>query len=178
MEILVALVLIGILVGTLVPSVLGHLGRGELGRLIDDLEAISRGAKSFRVDVTRWPGDLEDLVRRPSTNGDADLNSNGYPPGLIGKWAGPYLEVGTIPGDSLPTALGGVIRNSFTKTTWGDGTFLTVEVTGVTRENVQAVSRIVDGDTIVDHASADNNGRVRWVTTPTEGMRYLIGPVN
>jgi type II secretory pathway pseudopilin PulG len=178
MEILVALVLIGILAGTLVPAVLNQLSRGETNRIVEDLGSVETAVKSFRVDVMRWPGDLEDLVSRPSGPGDTDAYGTAYAPALASRWAGPYLERGSLPGDTLVTGRGAVIQNLFTRTSWGGRDFLTVEVTGLSKPDAQAVSLVVDGDTVVDHSTADSNGRVRWVATPTSGMRYLIGPID
>src|SRR5687767_7213960 len=107
LEILVALVLIGLLVGTLVPTVMSNVGRGELNRVHEDLEAINTAAKTFRVDVQRWPGDLEDVVVQPGA-ADSVLTGGVYPGGLLTKWAGPYLEIGSV-GTGIPTAMGGVV---------------------------------------------------------------------
>lgn len=173
-----ALVLIALLAGTLVPSVLNQLGKGEVNRIVEDVGALGQGTKSFRLDVNRWPGDLEDLVQRPSGAGDTDLNAAAYPGSLTNRWNGPYLEVGMIKGDSLLTGRGGVVRNAFTKTSWGGKDFLTITVAGLTKEDVQAVSVIIDGDTVVDNATADDNGRVRWAAGPPGEMLYLVAPVN
>jgi len=182
LEILVALVLIGLLVGTLLPSVLNQLTRGEINRISEDLNAISNAAKTFRVDVQRWPGDLEDLVTAPASTADSTLNPGGttYPSGLAGKWAGPYVEQGTIKGDSLPTAAGGVIVNRFSRTTWGGRDFLTIKAKGITVADAQALSLRIDGDTVTNITATDAAGQIRFrVGTggAVDTLYYLAAPV-
>jgi type II secretion system protein G len=159
LEILVALVLIGLLAGALVPTVVNQLGRGETNRLVEDLTAIEGASKSFRVDVQRWPGGLRNLVTQPSTS-DVSLTGATYPSALISRWRGPYLERGSIPGDTIVTAGGGVILPTFTSVAWGGTNFFTVKVKGITQENARAARLVMDGDTAV----AATSGRVRWKT--------------
>ena len=172
LEILVALVIIGLLVGTLVPATLSQVSRGEHNRIGEDLHSLETAAKLFRVDVQRWPGDMEDLVTQP-TSGDSVATGGTYPTPLLSRWAGPYLEEGTIKGDTLPTALGGVIVNRFSQTAWGGKNFLTMKVKFVQQADAQAVSVRVDGDS--DVTSTDAGGQVRWLAGDT--LVFLAVPV-
>lgn len=182
MEILVALVLIGLLVGTLLPSVVSQVSRGEVNRVAEDLDGVLDAAKTFRVDVSRWPGDLEDLYSAPTT-GDAPVTGGSYPAGLAAKWSGPYFEAGALKGDTLPTALGGVVVNSVTQTRWGGKDFITLRVKNVVASDAQALSLQIDGDTVVTAYSSgttpnENAGRVRWVTGGgVDTLIYLGAPV-
>jgi type II secretion system protein G len=157
LEILVALVLIGLLAGTLVPTVVNQLGRGETNRLVEDLTAVEEASKSFRVDVQRWPGGVRSLVTQPTTS-DVSLTGATYPSALVSRWRGPYLERGSIPGDTIVTSGGGVILSTFTSVAWGGTNFLTVKVKGITQDNARSVRLLMDGDTAV----AATSGRVRW----------------
>ena len=157
LEILVALVLIGLLAGALVPTVVNQLGRGETNRLVEDLTAVEEASKSFRVDVQRWPGGLRNLVTQPTAS-DVSLTGATYPAGLVSRWRGPYLEQGSIPGDTIVTSGGGVILPTFSSVAWGGTNFLTVKVKGITQESARAVRMVIDGDTAV----AASSGRVRW----------------
>ena len=163
LEILVALVLIGLLVGTLVPAVLNQLGKGEVNRVVEDLNGISVAAKSFRVDVQRWPGDLEDLTSAISST-DTAFPSGSYPAGVFAKWAGPYLEgVVVADGGTLSSASGAVISDNFVSKTLGSQPYLSVEVTGLTTEMMEQISTAVDGDTNL--TDSDLGGRVRAVSS-------------
>ena len=172
LEILVALVIIGLLVGTVVPATLGQVSRGEYNRIGEDLASLETAAKLFRVDVQRWPGDMEDLVAQPAA-ADSVLGGGAYPVALLPRWAGPYVEQGTIKGDTLPTALGGVVVNRFSQTAWGGKSFLTMKVKYVQQADAQAVSIRIDGDN--DVTATDAGGQVRWLAGDT--LVFLAAPV-
>jgi type II secretion system protein G len=179
LEILVALVLIGLLVGTLVPTVMNNVGRGEVNRVQEDLEALNTASKAFRVDVQRWPGDLEDLVVAPTTAAnDSALTLAPYPAGLQARWAGPYLELGNIAAAGLPTALGGTIVNHLAQTTWNSKNFVTIKVVNVSLEDARTLSSRVDGDTFTS-AALETAGKVRWKagSSGADTLIYLAAPV-
>lgn len=159
LEILVALVLIGLLVGTLVPAVLNQLGKGEVNRVAEDLRGLETAAKTFRVDVQRWPADLDDLTTAIDGT-DAPLTGTSYPAGLLGRWVGPYLEGTVVPdGDSLATSAGGHIHDNFGVDSLNNQGYLTLAVTGLTLETARGVSVAIDGDTVL--SANDTGGRVR-----------------
>lgn len=145
LEILVALVLIGLLVGTLVPAVLNQLSRGEVTRVIEDIGAVGNGVRAFRVDVNRWPGKLEDLMTRPSSTAK-DLNEIVYPSGLLARWGGPYLEHANIEGGQLETADGGLIQSDFESAQIDARDYLVVVVNGLSLGTAEAVDLAVDGE--------------------------------
>ena len=171
LEILVALVLIGLLVGTLLPSVMGQMGRGELNRVVEDLHSVENGAKAFRVDVNRWPGDLEDLVVGVvAAADDSTLDGQAYPAGLATRWGGPYLEGLTLAnGDSLSTAVGGWIADDLGTATMSGASYLTVSVTGIDSAMARSINNEMDRDT------AMAAGRIRYASGV---LTYLATPVN
>ena len=176
LEILVALVLIGLLVGTLVPTVLNNVGRGEVNRVQEDLEAVNTATKTFRVDVQRWPGDLEDVVVLPTAT-DSALTGTVYPSGLLPKWNGPYLENGNA-GGGISTALGGTVLNRLGQTAWSGKNYVTIKVLNVAQADAHQLSTRVDGDTAVGH-TLDAAGKVRWRpgTGGADTLLYLGAPV-
>jgi prepilin-type N-terminal cleavage/methylation domain-containing protein len=178
-EILVALVLIGLLVGTLVPTVIGQLANGELNRVQEDVQGVGTAAKAFRVDVTRWPGDLEDLIVQPlTTTADTVLTGGQYPAGLVARWNGPYLELGNVATAGLPTALGGTIVNRLSTTTWNTKSFLTVKVVNIGQADAMTISQRVDGDTAIS-AALETSGKVRWKAgaSGADTLIYLGSPI-
>jgi hypothetical protein len=117
---------------------------------------------------------MEDLVAQPlGTTADSVLTGGTYPAALLPKWTGPYIEEGTVKGDTLPTALGGVIVNRFSQTAWGGKNFITMKVKYVPQSDAQAVSLRVDGDT--DVTATDAGGQVRWLAGDT--LVFLAAPV-
>jgi general secretion pathway protein G len=178
LEILVALVLVGLLAGTLLPSVMNNIERGEINRVHEDVEALNTAAKTFRVDVQRWPGDAEDITVQPTTaSNDSALTGGLYPTGLQTRWAGPYLEIGNV-GTGIPTSLGGLILNRLGQTAWNGKNFLTIKVLNVSQADARTLSLRVDGDTAVGHA-LDTAGKVRWRvgSAGADTLMYLGAPV-
>jgi type II secretion system protein G len=173
LEILVALVLIGLLVGALVPSVISQLGRGETSRIVQDLDAVGEAAQLFRVDVARWPGDPEDLVTEP-TGTDEDINENTYPPGLLNKWAGPYFEDATklkVDG-TLETAAGGIIQEAFAKEALSGRDYLVMNVEGLTTEQIAELDLAIDG------TAGTSTGRVQQTgSTSAPVLKYYAVPL-
>ena len=175
-EVLVTLVLIGLLVGVVLPSVIGQLDRGEPARLTEDMESVRSAAKMFRVDVKRWPASVAQLVV-PESNwgGDTfDINSAAIPPALRDRWAGPYLETGTVGADGgLSIALGATVDSAFSTTDWGGNTFIYMTVQNVTADQASAISEIIDGNTTV--TTTDAGGRVRYDGSV---LTYLLSPIS
>lgn len=177
LEILVALVLVGLLAGALVPSMVSQVAKGEVQRVVEDLNSAGNAAKLFRIEVNRWPKQLTDLTKKPTT-ADQDVLGDNYPDRLLQRWDGPYLDQVQ---DSVITALGGKITNrtdgTFTSVSWGGSEYFTVTISGLTRPDVKRISEAVDGDTVVDNTTnPDANGRVRW--DGTSGLLiYLHAPI-
>lgn len=172
LEILVALTLIALLVGTLVPAVINQVSRGEATRVMDDLRGIENAAKSFRVDVNRWPADLEDLTTAISST-DQTFFAVAYPPGVLSQWKGPYLE-GTVVADggTLGSAGGATILDNFISKSLNGQAYLTIQVSSVESSTMEAISTTIDGNN--DLTDGDTGGRVR---SAAGNLLYLAAPV-
>lgn len=178
-EVLVTLVLIALLIGVVLPSVINQMDRGEPTRMSQDIESLRTAVKMFRIDVKRWPATIDQLVREPGTPWSTleDYDGNEIPEALRDRWAGPYLEVGTLtdtPG--LRLALGAEVDNTFGTTTWGGSTFLDATVTDVTQDLAEKISELVDGNTTVT-TTGDTGGRIRYDANADE-MFVLLAPIN
>ncbi|GIW51630.1 MAG: hypothetical protein KatS3mg081_0985 [Gemmatimonadales bacterium] len=165
-ELLVVLAILAALVAAILPFVIGQSGEGELQRLVQDVRAVEDAAKTFRLNVGRWPGKLTHLVVKP-TSSETDAFGNTYPSGLLNRWSGPYLERGTLPGDTLPTAFGGVFLAQLDTLTWGSAVFVRTRVKAIPIERTREVSELIDGDT------STTDGRVR---AKADTLIYLISP--
>lgn len=153
LEILVVLVMLGLMVGAIVPNIISQTGKGEINRILRDVTTVEDAAKNFRVDLTRWPGDLEDLQVRPdpASTSDLDIHGSQYPQGLVNRWSGPYLEsVELVNSDSVSTAAGAHI-DGFLKGTASNGyqingvDYLVLTITGLSADQLAALDREVDG---------------------------------
>jgi len=74
-EMMVALVIIGIIVGMIGPRVMGLLGRGRRTTTESALKVIAGAIKQYKIDVGTYPEKIEDLVKRPEN---------------VSNWQGPY----------------------------------------------------------------------------------------
>ncbi len=165
-ELLVVIGILAALVAAILPFVIGQSGQGELQRLVQDVKAVEDAAKTFRLNLGRWPGKLTHLVVKP-TSSETDPFGKTYPDGLLKRWSGPYLERGALPGDTLVIAFGGVVLPQLDTLTWGSATFIRVRVKGVPIDRSREVSQLIDGDT------STTDGRVR---AKADTLIYLISP--
>jgi len=74
-EMMVALVIIGIIVSLIGPRVMGLLGRGKRASTENTLRVLKGALKQYKIDVGTYPNQLTDLVKKPE-----DINN----------WQGPY----------------------------------------------------------------------------------------
>jgi prepilin-type N-terminal cleavage/methylation domain-containing protein len=160
-EILVALILIALLLGAVVPAVLNQVNKGDTNRILEDLDAVTAGIQTFRMDVKRWPGDLEDLIFQPtaaSSTADADIDGTAYSAGMVAKWDGAYLDgVSLDENDALVTGGEGMIQNDFDvggAFALNGEDYITITVNGLALSQVEAVDVAMDG------SATSSTGRV------------------
>lgn len=86
-ELLVVLVILGLLVGIVVPRAIGYLSKAKSDVAKIQIENLATGLDLFRLDVGRYPNQeegLQSLLARPTG---------------IATWRGPYLKATTVPLD-------------------------------------------------------------------------------
>lgn len=184
-EVLVTLVLIALLVGVIVPAVMGQLDRGDHTRIMSDAEGVRSGVKMFRVDVKRYPATIEQLTEAPGSSGAdwtrvTDFNGATIPDGLLDRWGGPYVEGSSVADESttLSTAAGGEIEPVFVDSLNLAGTqYLSIEFSGLTRATITTINEEVDGTGTLNHPDVD--GRIRADSVGSDlRMYYLAVPIN
>lgn len=188
-EVLVTLVLIALLVGVIVPSVIGQLGKGDPTRIMSDLEGVRSGVKMFRIDVKRYPSTIEQLVQDPceSVVGTCDENNTAWASaaalpdgviteGLMKRWAGPYVEGLAPTGTGFETALGGTISETFTDTRMiGGVAYLVAEVTGLSQTEIQNIDdEFDDGEDLTGRIQITDDGG----TPASYTMHFYAVPLN
>lgn len=166
-EVLVAVAMVGVLSAVVMPTVIGQIGKGEISRVIQDIQSIEQSAQMFRTDLGVWPGKVEHLVTQPLADDAGFLDASGgqYTTTAVSKWNGPYLARGEVPTTGLPTGGGGTVANALTRTPWTDaGTdyFLTARVTGLSADEAAEIGRSVDGG---EEATPHESGKVRYATS-------------
>jgi len=75
-EMMVALVIIGIIVGMIGPRVMGLLGRGKKTATQNTLKVIATGLAQYKMDIGQYPDNLEALIKKPES---------------VQNWQGPYV---------------------------------------------------------------------------------------
>jgi general secretion pathway protein G len=77
LELLVVLAILALLVGLVAPRVIGYLGGAKTGTAKIQMHNIEASLDLYRLDVGRYPDNLDALTRRPSG---------------VERWNGPYLK--------------------------------------------------------------------------------------
>jgi len=81
-EILIVVIIIGLIASLVAPNLIGRYERSKEEIAKAQVEMLSSGVLSFKLDVDRYPKSLEELVKSNEP-----------------KWRGPYLSKQTIPKD-------------------------------------------------------------------------------
>ncbi len=84
-ELLVVIVILGLLVGLVGPKVMGRLKGAKQSTAQTQIELLATACDTFRLDVGRYPKDLDELTRCDEDD--------------CKKWDGPYTRKSQIPKD-------------------------------------------------------------------------------
>jgi len=90
LELLVALIILGLLVTLVAPRLLDNIGRGRVTTTQTQIANLASAVSQFYLDVGRYPTEEEGLavLLRPPQGPEAE------------KWSGPYLETNFVPQDA------------------------------------------------------------------------------
>lgn len=81
-EILIVVIIIGLIASLVAPNLMGRYERSKEEIAKAQVEMLSSGVMSFKLDMNRYPTSFEELVKSTDP-----------------KWRGPYLSKQTIPQD-------------------------------------------------------------------------------
>ncbi|OPY15139.1 MAG: Type II secretion system protein G precursor [Syntrophus sp. PtaB.Bin138] len=81
-EILIVVIIIGLIASLIAPNLIGRYERSKEEIAKTQVEMLSSGVLSFKLDVGRYPSTLEELIKSSDT-----------------RWRGPYLSKQIIPKD-------------------------------------------------------------------------------
>jgi general secretion pathway protein G len=81
-EILIVVIIIGLIASLVAPNLIGRYERSREEIAKAQVEMLSSGVLSFKLDMNRYPTSFEELVKSTDP-----------------KWRGPYLSKQTIPQD-------------------------------------------------------------------------------
>jgi len=81
-EILIVVIIIGLIASLVAPNLIGRYERSREEIAKAQVEMLSSGVLSFKLDMNRYPSSFEELVKSTDP-----------------KWRGPYLSKQTLPKD-------------------------------------------------------------------------------
>lgn len=81
-EILVVVIIIGFIASLIAPNIMGRFERSKEEIAKAQIDMLSSGVMSFKVDMNRYPVKLEELIQSKDP-----------------KWRGPYLSKQALPKD-------------------------------------------------------------------------------
>ena len=169
MEILVALAIIALIMGVLLPVLARRLSDGESGSVASTLDALRQGVLEYRADVRRYPSHLRYLSAAPGSA--SDICGQTVPASFLAGWKGPYINrsigtAGIVISDM--TVLDSVVRTptTFTSSTTGE---LAIRVDNVDSTVARRIER--EQDATLDFGA----GAIRW--TQTAGTRGILSMV-
>ena len=169
-EILVAMAILAVVAGVVIPSIGGQLRSGDESRVQQDLDAIRGGSEQFLADVRRYPASIGQLTNVPLAPTHSALVGGTYNAGQVGRWRGPYItKDSTI---AVKTGFDATITSAFDTATVNGILFLRVTIASFDSTNAIRLDRKMDdGDA--------TTGLIRWTvgTSPSGTLRYLAMPV-
>lgn len=80
LELMAALVILGLLLAVGVPAVQSYILKGKISNTEQNIRVLENAITHFHMDIGAYPSKLKDLVQRPTDEK------------LKGKWRAPYLK--------------------------------------------------------------------------------------
>ena len=169
-EVLVTIAIVAVLAGVLLPALFNQLGRGDTGRLAQDLGNLRTGVETFGSDTHRLPANVSQLISAITTS-DADINALSFTAPIVARWKGPYVNR-----DVVAATGGGTFSTNFVLVAGTNGTnYLSTKVTGLSFQDFGQIEAILDeGNTSTSTSST--SGSVRYSTTNST-LTFLMVPV-
>lgn len=194
-EILVTVIVIGVLAAVIIPAVTQQATSGDPTRIVEDFKEVGGGIERFSVDLRpRFPGDIEDLVNKPTNSSTQDIavDGQGYSTTEIAAWNGPYVNKpspeivaasSTI--DWQPTAFNANITqkvykcNSTAGTTNGcsstSADYVAIAAKTFTPAQFELINKIIDGVETAGSGESYAKGKLRY-DPATSSTYYLVAP--
>ncbi len=163
-EMLAVIGIILVLAALILPQVAGEARQATGPAVLSSTATIADAIAQFKADTRRYPGTLRALV--DPSGSPTDICGATIPPGLLGRWSGPYLQrqvplSGLVAGDA-------VIQNTLTRAAPQATAVSSLIITavGVDADIADRIERELDGDG--DLAG----GTIRWTAPGT--LRYHV----
>lgn len=169
-EVLVTIAIVAVLAGVLLPALFNQIGRGDTGRLAEDLGNLRTGVETFGTDTHRLPSKISHLTTA-ITAADSDILGAVFSASNVARWRGPYVNrdlVGATGGGTFNDAFS-LVAGSSTGTR-----YLTATVDNITSVDFAHLEAVLDEGTAT--TTSGTLGSVRWSGT-TGKLTFLMVPV-
>ena len=204
-EVLVTLILVSLLAAAVFPVITQQIGAADAPKLASDLSSLRSGIELFNANVRIFPGDLDDLVNKPSPSensieiGTTNLYQNKH----LVRWDGPYVDL-SLDNDVDPfadDAADNVVNNLGTVNSklrcvdaavvtpasiaaancaTSAGHFVAIELTGFSTDEFAKLNDAVDPseETFALDSERQGKGKLRCVVSNTNcsSVFYLVSP--
>jgi prepilin-type N-terminal cleavage/methylation domain-containing protein len=194
-EILVTVIVIGVLAAVVIPAVTQQATSGDPTRIVEDFNNVAGGIERFSVDLRpNFPGDIEDLVNKPTTSSTQDVAINGqaYSSVDVAAWNGPYINkpsaefnVSSTNTVWQPTAFGADIYQNLAKCNSTGGTtngcnatspdFVAITAKTFTPAEFELINKVIDGVETAGSGESYAKGKLRY-DPATSSTYYLVAP--
>ena len=158
-EMLAVLAVILVLAAIIVPQVAQEARQATGPALLSSTATIADAIAQFKADTRRYPGTLRALV--DPSGSPTDICGSTIPPGLLGRWSGPYLQR-QVPTSGL-TAGDAVIQNALTRAASSSTSVSALIITAVGVD--AAIAADIEQD--LDGNADLNGGTIRWTAPNT-----------
>ncbi len=172
--------MIAILAAAVVPTVVGQLQKGDVGRMASDIFALRGAVEQFVSDVRKYPASIGQLTA-PITSSMTLLKSASIYSGPdVVHWKGPYLNKDSVAAgvtayaDVIPDLFDTVTLLPTTNTPPGVGNggtkYMVIDVVGVDTNTAVLLDRLYDdGNT--------GTGFIRWINAGRDTLKLLAMPL-
>lgn len=192
-EILVTVVVIGVLAAVVIPAVTQQATAGDASRVVEDMNQVAWGIERFTVELRpKFPGDIEDLINKPSTSATQDVLLDGttYTALQLSLWNGPYVgkqSAEIIAASSTlafaPSGFSSSIIQKIQKCNSAPGNgcvaaganFVAIAATPLTAAEFEQVNEIMDGVETAGSGESYAKGKLRY-DAATSSTFYLVAP--
>ena len=194
-EILVTVIVVGVLAAVIIPAVTQQATSGDPTRMVEDFNQVAGGIERFSVDLRpKFPGDIEDLVNKPTTSSTEDVTVAGgaYTTVDLAAWNGPYINKpspvivaasSTI--DWQPTAFGAQINQAVVRCNSSAGVFngcntsspdyVAISAKTFTPAQFELINKVIDGVETAGSSESYSKGKLRY-DPATSSTYYLVAP--
>lgn len=147
-EVLAAIVLLGVMTAIIAPAIGPRLRDGEMHRFNANVNNLRSGTTMFLMNVKTYPGRPTQFFVQPTGGTAKDLFHATISVGKANGWRGPYLDTDSLGFFGASAfGLGATVVDSFTVRTSDGNPYMALILTGLSRDDQLRYKRDFDHGT-------------------------------